>query len=153
MRALPGIGEWTAQYIAMRELREPDAFPAADIGLLRAMADATAGVRRRIGIARRAPSDGGRGAPMRRCICGPRASRVLPPYRRKTMSAKPPETFSLDRLRTPIGAALLVTDADGALRALDWEDHEPRMRELLRLQYGAVDPERGAGAEAISGRH
>jgi AraC family transcriptional regulator of adaptative response / DNA-3-methyladenine glycosylase II len=40
LRALPGIGEWTAQYIAMRELREPDAFPAADVGLLRAMADA-----------------------------------------------------------------------------------------------------------------
>lgn len=39
LRSLPGIGEWTAQYIAMRELREPDAFPAADIGLLRAMAD------------------------------------------------------------------------------------------------------------------
>jgi methylated-DNA-[protein]-cysteine S-methyltransferase len=54
------------------------------------------------------------------------------------MSAKPPETFTLDRLRTPIGIALLVTDVDGALRALDWEDHEPRMRELLRLQYGAA---------------
>ena len=40
LRSLPGIGEWTAQYIAMRELREPDAFPAADIGLMRAMADA-----------------------------------------------------------------------------------------------------------------
>jgi AraC family transcriptional regulator of adaptative response / DNA-3-methyladenine glycosylase II len=40
LRTLPGIGEWTAQYIAMRELREPDAFPAADIGLLRAMAAA-----------------------------------------------------------------------------------------------------------------
>lgn len=39
LRALPGIGEWTAQYIAMRELREPDAFPAGDIGLLRALAD------------------------------------------------------------------------------------------------------------------
>jgi len=39
LRALPGIGEWTAQYIAMRQLREPDAFPAADIGLMRAMAD------------------------------------------------------------------------------------------------------------------
>jgi AraC family transcriptional regulator of adaptative response / DNA-3-methyladenine glycosylase II len=39
LRSLPGIGEWTAQYIAMRELREPDAFPAADIGLLRAMAE------------------------------------------------------------------------------------------------------------------
>jgi methylated-DNA-[protein]-cysteine S-methyltransferase len=55
------------------------------------------------------------------------------------MSAKPPETFNLDRLQTPIGTALLVTDAGGVLRALDWEEHEPRMRELLRLQYGAVD--------------
>jgi AraC family transcriptional regulator, regulatory protein of adaptative response / DNA-3-methyladenine glycosylase II len=35
--ALPGIGVWTAQYIAMRVLRESDAFPSADIGLLRAM--------------------------------------------------------------------------------------------------------------------
>ena len=34
---LPGIGGWTANYIAMRALREPDAFPAADIGLLRAL--------------------------------------------------------------------------------------------------------------------
>jgi AraC family transcriptional regulator of adaptative response / DNA-3-methyladenine glycosylase II len=40
LRSLPGVGEWTAQYIAMRQLREPDAFPAADIGLLRALADA-----------------------------------------------------------------------------------------------------------------
>jgi AraC family transcriptional regulator of adaptative response / DNA-3-methyladenine glycosylase II len=39
LRALPGIGEWTAQYIVMRELREPDAFPAGDVGLLRAMTD------------------------------------------------------------------------------------------------------------------
>jgi methylated-DNA-[protein]-cysteine S-methyltransferase len=54
------------------------------------------------------------------------------------MSAKPPETFHLDRLATPIGIALLVTDTEGALRALDWEDHEPRMRQLLRLQYGAA---------------
>jgi AraC family transcriptional regulator of adaptative response / DNA-3-methyladenine glycosylase II len=38
LRALPGVGEWTAQYIAMRELREPDAFPAADVGLMRALA-------------------------------------------------------------------------------------------------------------------
>jgi AraC family transcriptional regulator of adaptative response / DNA-3-methyladenine glycosylase II len=36
-KAIPGVGEWTAQYIAMRALRDPDAFPAADIGLLRAM--------------------------------------------------------------------------------------------------------------------
>ena len=38
LRALPGIGDWTAQYIALRLLREPDAFPAADVGLLRSMA-------------------------------------------------------------------------------------------------------------------
>jgi AraC family transcriptional regulator of adaptative response / DNA-3-methyladenine glycosylase II len=40
LRAIRGIGEWTAQYIALRQLREPDAFPAADIGLMRALADA-----------------------------------------------------------------------------------------------------------------
>lgn len=42
--ALPGLGPWTAHYIAMRVLREPDAFPASDIGLLRALSD-DAGVR------------------------------------------------------------------------------------------------------------
>src|SRR5690606_4543941 len=33
---LPGIGPWTAQYIALRGFGEPDAFPAADLGLLKA---------------------------------------------------------------------------------------------------------------------
>ena len=35
---VPGVGRWTAHYIAMRALCEPDAFPPADIGLLRALA-------------------------------------------------------------------------------------------------------------------
>ncbi|WP_236184102.1 DNA-3-methyladenine glycosylase family protein [Pseudomonas protegens] len=35
---LPGIGDWTAQYIALRQLRESDAFPAADVGLFNAVA-------------------------------------------------------------------------------------------------------------------
>jgi AraC family transcriptional regulator of adaptative response / DNA-3-methyladenine glycosylase II len=34
-RSIRGVGEWTAQYIALRALREMDAFPAADVGLLR----------------------------------------------------------------------------------------------------------------------
>ena len=34
---LPGIGPWTAQYVAMRALGEPDAFPSGDLGLLRAL--------------------------------------------------------------------------------------------------------------------
>jgi AraC family transcriptional regulator of adaptative response / DNA-3-methyladenine glycosylase II len=34
---IPGIGNWTAQYVAMRALGEPDAFPSSDLGLLRAL--------------------------------------------------------------------------------------------------------------------
>jgi AraC family transcriptional regulator of adaptative response / DNA-3-methyladenine glycosylase II len=37
-RRIAGVGEWTAQYIALRALRETDAFPASDIGLLRGAA-------------------------------------------------------------------------------------------------------------------
>jgi AraC family transcriptional regulator of adaptative response / DNA-3-methyladenine glycosylase II len=36
LTAIRGIGEWTAQYVAMRALKDPDAFPASDLGLLRA---------------------------------------------------------------------------------------------------------------------
>jgi AraC family transcriptional regulator of adaptative response / DNA-3-methyladenine glycosylase II len=35
LRSIPGIGDWTAQYIALRGLHHPDAFPASDIGILR----------------------------------------------------------------------------------------------------------------------
>ncbi|MDR1968747.1 MAG: helix-turn-helix domain-containing protein [Burkholderiaceae bacterium] len=37
LKALPGIGDWTAQYIAMRALRWPDAFPANDVALQKAL--------------------------------------------------------------------------------------------------------------------
>ena len=37
--ALPGIGPWTAHYIAMRALRHPDAFPAGDLGLRKALGE------------------------------------------------------------------------------------------------------------------
>ena len=66
--------------------------------------------------------------------CGPQAWL----HWKSPMSAKPPETFNLDRLPTPIGTALLVTDGDGVLCALDCRRYEPRMKGLLRLQYGAV---------------
>ncbi len=35
LRAIPGVGPWTADYIAMRALRLPDAFPSSDLGVLR----------------------------------------------------------------------------------------------------------------------
>jgi AraC family transcriptional regulator, regulatory protein of adaptative response / DNA-3-methyladenine glycosylase II len=38
LRRVRGIGEWTAQYVAMRALRFPDAFPAADLGVRKALA-------------------------------------------------------------------------------------------------------------------
>jgi AraC family transcriptional regulator of adaptative response / DNA-3-methyladenine glycosylase II len=38
LRELPGVGEWTAQYIALRGFKHADAFPASDLGILRALA-------------------------------------------------------------------------------------------------------------------
>ncbi len=37
LRLLPGVGEWTAQYIAMRALAWPDAFPHTDLGVMKAL--------------------------------------------------------------------------------------------------------------------
>lgn len=37
LKELPGIGDWTAQYIAMRALRWPDAFPSGDVALHKAL--------------------------------------------------------------------------------------------------------------------
>lgn len=37
LKELPGIGEWTAQYVAMRALAWPDAFPHTDLGLYKAL--------------------------------------------------------------------------------------------------------------------
>ena len=34
---IPGVGDWTAQYIAMRAMNEPDAFPAGDLGIIKAL--------------------------------------------------------------------------------------------------------------------
>jgi AraC family transcriptional regulator, regulatory protein of adaptative response / DNA-3-methyladenine glycosylase II len=39
LKQLPGIGDWTAQYIAMRALRWPDAFPYSDLGLRKALGE------------------------------------------------------------------------------------------------------------------
>jgi methylated-DNA-[protein]-cysteine S-methyltransferase len=44
--------------------------------------------------------------------------------------------LSLDRIPTPIGEMLVVTDDRGNVRAIDWSDYEGRMLRLLRLHYG-----------------
>ena len=50
----------------------------------------------------------------------------------------PLDALHRDQVASPIGHILLVFDDAGVLRALDFEDYEPRMLQLLRLQYGAA---------------
>lgn len=46
-------------------------------------------------------------------------------------------TFRLERLATPTGEMMIVTDDEGVLRAADWETHVERMGRLLSRHYGA----------------
>jgi len=66
------------------------------------------------------------------------------------MPAKDFDTrLNVDRVDTPIGHALLVTDEEGRLRALDWEDHEERFLRLLRRFYGALALDEAAAPRAV----
>jgi methylated-DNA-[protein]-cysteine S-methyltransferase len=51
------------------------------------------------------------------------------------MTAPQPEILTLDRLETPIGTALLVTDEAGVLRAFNWTDYEPKMLAWIGRRY------------------
>lgn len=51
------------------------------------------------------------------------------------MTAKPPEMLTLDRVATPIGTALVVTDEAGVLRAFNWTDYEPTVRKWIARRY------------------
>ncbi|AGC43652.1 methylated-DNA--protein-cysteine methyltransferase [Myxococcus stipitatus DSM 14675] len=44
--------------------------------------------------------------------------------------------FIIDKTDTPIGELIVVADPEGHLRAVDWTEHDGRMRQLLRLHYG-----------------
>ena len=126
LRAIRGIGEWTAHYIALRALRETDAFPASDIGLLRGAA---------IGAGAR-PSPAvllDRAEPWRpwRAYAAQHlwAADAAAAWLRHS-------SFLTDRIPTPIGELDIVADEDGRLRAVEWTDHEDRMQHSLRLHYG-----------------
>lgn len=66
------------------------------------------------------------------------------------MAPQQSEHLYLDRLETPIGTALLVTDDEGFLRALDWSDYEARMHRLLRRHYGNVVLNDGPASKDIT---
>ena len=57
--------------------------------------------------------------------------------------------FFIDRMETPIGELLLVADEAGKLRAVDWNDYEPRMLQLLERYYGKA----GFTLEPVSNPH
>jgi methylated-DNA-[protein]-cysteine S-methyltransferase len=62
-----------------------------------------------------------------------------------------PQRLQLDRLSTPIGTLLLVTDEAGVLRALDFDDFESRMLKLLRIHYGNLSLAGGAAHADVTG--
>ncbi len=62
---------------------------------------------------------------------------------------KRPETFTLDRIASPVGEVLLVVDDEGAVRALDFADYEARMLRLLQRHYGPVTLTPGRAPEAV----
>ena len=68
------------------------------------------------------------------------------------MTSTHPASLQIDTLDTPIGVTLLVTDAEGMLRALDFQDYEHRMQRLLRLHYGDVALRRGAAPRLVRER-
>lgn len=65
------------------------------------------------------------------------------------MTSKLPERLRLNRLATPIGEALVITDEAGYLRAFDWADREASMSRLLRLHYGSLTPQPGAAPKPM----
>ena len=56
-----------------------------------------------------------------------------------------PRVLTLDRIATPIGMALVVTDEAGVLRAFNWTDYEPAMRTWIGNHYGKAALAEGKG--------
>src|SRR5688572_22414632 len=59
------------------------------------------------------------------------------------MKRRPGIVLNVAEVGTPIGAALLVTDTEGVLRALDFADYEARMQRLLRIHYRGIELQSG----------
>jgi O-6-methylguanine DNA methyltransferase len=54
------------------------------------------------------------------------------------MAKSQPEILTLGRMTSPLGMILVVSDSEGAVRALDFPDFLPRMKTLLTRHWGAV---------------
>ena len=71
----------------------------------------------------------------------------------RTMTRERPEPLklTLDRIETPVGTVLLVVDAEGAVRALDFAGYEDRMMRLLVRHYGDAPLTEGLAPELVRG--
>jgi len=56
----------------------------------------------------------------------------------------------LEKYSSPLSMLLVVTDEEGALRALDFTDYEERMHRLLRRHYGSYDLQPGAAPASVT---
>jgi methylated-DNA-[protein]-cysteine S-methyltransferase len=65
------------------------------------------------------------------------------------MTAAPPEALTLERIPTPIGEALVVTDEAGPIRAFNWTDYEARMLAWLKRHYPTATLREGRGPEGV----
>ena len=61
------------------------------------------------------------------------------------MTAAQPETLTLERIATPIGTALVVTDEAATLRAFNWTDYEPAMLAWIARRYPKAARAEGKG--------
>jgi methylated-DNA-[protein]-cysteine S-methyltransferase len=74
------------------------------------------------------------------------------PQRKKQESAAETDTvraLRIDRMLTPIGEALLVTDEAGRLRALDWAEKETRLVRQMREAYAPLLPVAGSAPQGV----
>jgi methylated-DNA-[protein]-cysteine S-methyltransferase len=67
------------------------------------------------------------------------------------MTDAQPEAITIARHATPIGTALLASDAAGVLRAFNWTDYEPQMTAWLRRRYPQARLMEGAASAELRG--
>ena len=58
-------------------------------------------------------------------------------------------SLSVGRINTPTGQMIIFMDGKQRLRALDWEDHEPRIQRLLQRHYGKISLQEEARPTAV----
>jgi methylated-DNA-[protein]-cysteine S-methyltransferase len=131
LKTIRGIGEWTAQYIALRAVREPDAFPATDIGLLRGAASIDGGMKvSPATLLDRAESwrPWRAYAAQHLWAADTTASNSHPPLRH----AEEPMPLAYKKIDSPVGKLTLVA-SDKGLVAILWENDKPNRVRLSEL--------------------